>query len=747
VAERLFQRGLTPLSSQKHARFKSTRDYGFELTTPVYPLDKSAGITDFGMDGNGPDPTLTVNKGKPVGDCGPCAVPAHANMITAVLAALELSENTMTSDQVVDLYFRYTGGHDTGVDLGDWLLWLFQQDLIKGFVKVELEDLDAALETFDIVIVGVCLNPQADEQFPNGWDVSEGDEPDSQDGHAILYAGAESVSGPFRWVSWGAVATSTLAWRQACPRQAFAVVTDPDAVASFYDELISDLTALGGTVPSGVAPTPPPTPTPEPTPVDPPETLLEEIEESIEDFIDEIIPLIGGDGGKAQQKPTVEQLKAADLVRLPTAEDAKIARTNGWAVRYFYEPPATFASVPPGMVGVIEYANPAWRTKRPHPEPPAPVPAPPKPTPPPEPEPTPPEPTPPAPVPEPTPAPPAPTPEPPAPAPTPAPVAKWSLGINGASDPASLALIKSLGAKFLRIQITWNYVDEWDGTSGTPFYNPDGSFDETLIEKVQSILSAVESFGITPLFLIDGFISSAATLPAQGVGNWNPGLPYSPQAYADAIEWLVTNVKGLHVELVNEPDGYADWNGDVPLTPEDFAIALPLVFAQATAADPTCVIHMAPVSGVNGGAWNWRAGLKTALANYSDFFHRDGYHFYTWPINEPYSTVAGLDEPFVSEFIELPYWKTEEGFPSFSANNNDAYPEATPEFQATNLVELLKGDQALATPPEVSFIYCLSDYDNPDTTDGRWGLVDSVQTDGNTDLKPAYSAVQALVGA
>jgi hypothetical protein len=265
---RTFQRGLLPLNEAKNARFKFAEEYGFTFPTATYPIDKSAGITNYGMDGNGPDPTLTVNDGRPVGDCGPCATPAHANMITAVLAGLPLDKNSMTSNDVVTLYFTYeaelagipwrppaTGswvapaGLDNGVDLGDWLLWLFKQDLVKGFVKIQLSDLDAALATFDVVIVGVNLNPNADEQCENGvaWNVGPGDEPDAQDGHAVLYLKAATSTGPFVWCTWGQQQPSTLAWKTACPQQAFAVVTDPDVVASFYNELVADLTALNGT--------------------------------------------------------------------------------------------------------------------------------------------------------------------------------------------------------------------------------------------------------------------------------------------------------------------------------------------------------------------------------------------------------------------------------------------------------------------------------------------------------------------
>ena len=245
-----YLRGLLPLDPVKHARFKSATQYGFTFPNPSYPIDRTGGLTDLGMGGNGPDPTLTVNNGQPVGDCGVCAVPMHANMITAVLAGQDVTKWTMTSDQVVELYFKYTNGQDTGVDLGDWLLWLFNQGLIKGFVKLSLSEMDAALSLGLVVVTGVDLNPQAETQFPN-WSLGPNDLPDSQDGHAILYGYAETAEGPFKWASWGQWATSDLAWKQHCPQQAFGVITDPDLLASNgfpVDSLLADLRVLGGSV-------------------------------------------------------------------------------------------------------------------------------------------------------------------------------------------------------------------------------------------------------------------------------------------------------------------------------------------------------------------------------------------------------------------------------------------------------------------------------------------------------------------
>lgn len=265
-------RGLLPLDPEKHARFRSVEDYGFTLPAPTYPIDKSEGIVDWGMGGNGPDPTLHVNGGNPVGDCGPCAVPDHADLLTAKLTNLP-GFVQMTSDEVVDLYLQYTHGQDVGVDLGDWLLWLFRQGRIDGFVKLgtDAATMDAALALFNVVVVGVDLNDQADNQFSNGqpWDIGPGDGPDPNEGHAILRLGSAGGDGHDLWCTWGAVQPSTAAWSAACVQQAFAVLTKPEAEAVGFPfaQLDADLKALGGTVVN--PPPPPPAPVPEPTPPSP----------------------------------------------------------------------------------------------------------------------------------------------------------------------------------------------------------------------------------------------------------------------------------------------------------------------------------------------------------------------------------------------------------------------------------------------------------------------------------------------
>ena len=325
------------------------------------------------------------------------------------------------------------------------------------------------------------------------------------------------------------------------------------------------------------------------------------------------------------------------------------------------------------------------------------------------------------------------------------PLTTLALGMNGGTDAASLAQMKTLGVKYVRTQITWNYHDQWDAEGGIPFYNADGTFNTAIATKANAIKTLAATYGITVLFLIDGFISSATTLPVAPA-NHTPGLPYSPEAYAEACAWFCSQVKGAHIEGPNEPNGYAQWNGSVPFLASDYAIAMPLVYAQCKAADPTCFVHIAPVSGVNQTNVTWRAALLKALPNFAQSIDYDGWHFYTYPSNEPAVTLAGQTQTFMAAAgVTKPSWVTEGGFPSNTANSGNGLPEMTEASQATQLVALIQLTVGIALI-EAFFVYCFADYANKGQVggDGWWGVVHSMQSEGDTNPKPAFAAVQAL---
>jgi hypothetical protein len=253
----------------------------FGRPAATYPIDVSAGITEWLMLGNGPDSTLTVNGGQPVGDCVPCAW-KHDVMIALVEG--KLTEGAPTADEVVTLYLEYDNGQDNGVVIAAFLLWLYQKGYIAGFAPVALDQVDSTMDEFDRgVILGVNLTDSNEGEFPGTWTEGPGNLPDPSMGHGVLKVKSASPNGQGTLVSWGALVNATPEWLAACPEEAWLILTPEDRAAFPADQwaaLVADLDALPNahdvpvTVPPAPTPAPPaptPTPTPPPTPPAPPQ--------------------------------------------------------------------------------------------------------------------------------------------------------------------------------------------------------------------------------------------------------------------------------------------------------------------------------------------------------------------------------------------------------------------------------------------------------------------------------------------
>lgn len=219
------------------------------LPAPSYPIDVSGGIVDWDMLGNGPDPTLTVNHGQPVGDCT-FAGRQHLRMAKA--SAGGETETWETTDQLVTEYLAYDHGKDEGANIVDLLLAWFHSGKILAFAPVDHTDAaacDSAMTAFHGLYVGVNLTDDVDALFGKGepWTVANGERPDPNDGHCIVKVKADgkSLDG---WVTWGALQESTEAWTSACLDEAWAVVTTEDEAAKLdMPALLADINALGGT--------------------------------------------------------------------------------------------------------------------------------------------------------------------------------------------------------------------------------------------------------------------------------------------------------------------------------------------------------------------------------------------------------------------------------------------------------------------------------------------------------------------
>jgi hypothetical protein len=217
------------------------------LPAPVYPIDVTSGITDWGMLGNGPDPTCTTYP-KGVGDCT-FAGRQHYRMAKA--AAASESETWESSNDLVAEYLAYDHGQDEGANIADLLLTWYKAGTILAFAPLDhtnAAEVDAAVSAFTGVYVGVNLTDDADQLFgqQQPWTTANGEQPDVSDGHCIVKV--KSDGSQFDgWVTWGAVQDSTLQWTEACLDEAWVIITQEDSAKVDLAALRADIDALHGT--------------------------------------------------------------------------------------------------------------------------------------------------------------------------------------------------------------------------------------------------------------------------------------------------------------------------------------------------------------------------------------------------------------------------------------------------------------------------------------------------------------------
>jgi hypothetical protein len=239
---------LAPLVAANRLRIGFLHEYAREpLPAPKYPIDVTSGVTDWGMLGNGPDPTCTV-KPDGVGDCT-FAGRQHYRMAKAF--PTKEAETWETSDQLVEEYLTYGHGQDAGANMAQLLLHWFRAGKILAFAPVDHTDparVDAAMAAFNGVYCGVTLTDDADDLFANHllWTVADGQYPDPNDGHCILKVTATGDTDG--WITWGGVQKSTTDWTAACLEEAWVVITAEDTQSHLINlaALQADIKALGG---------------------------------------------------------------------------------------------------------------------------------------------------------------------------------------------------------------------------------------------------------------------------------------------------------------------------------------------------------------------------------------------------------------------------------------------------------------------------------------------------------------------
>ena len=348
-----------------------------------------------------------------------------------------------------------------------------------------------------------------------------------------------------------------------------------------------------------------------------------------------------------------------------------------------------------------------------------------------------------------------------------APTFNLGLGVNATllrwawapSNAEAFALAKSLGCKWFRVDVFWN----WSSGAWTSLYLSDGvTLDPSAPGKINALTAEMATYGLKPQYIIGGGLAPtyepglSGTMPGNG---YNTNYPITPAQLAVAMEWLAPQCPGVHWELFGEPDGFQYGSGvGLDMTPSLYVQMLQLVYPAMKKADPTCTVHLGPVVNVAGdsGGWNWlEACYKAAIAagiKLSDFFDIFDFHCYPTPQNEPYTASYPTEPtPGLDGSIEMmqamrasygdtkPAWLTETGVQWTGTGET---PDNTQASQAEFLADPSPAKGWLARlnqmypSVEVAIIYALGDGGGM-----YYGLVNA-----DNSPRPVFAALQELFG-
>jgi hypothetical protein len=199
-------------------------------------FDRTGGYSRFAMLGNGPDPTLTVNSGRPVGDCAFVGT-VNATVVDSVETAQPIQ--MPTADEVVSTYLTFDHGKDKGANLVDLLQFWQSHGLpwgqISAWASVDPHNTDrlwAACYTFGCLYVGIAVPATMEPQVDNGETLDlTGRLADRQivGGHCVVIVSRDTDGGEL--VTWGRRVRFSERWWDTYGEEAFVVITGPQVRA------------------------------------------------------------------------------------------------------------------------------------------------------------------------------------------------------------------------------------------------------------------------------------------------------------------------------------------------------------------------------------------------------------------------------------------------------------------------------------------------------------------------------------
>jgi uncharacterized repeat protein (TIGR02543 family) len=327
----------------------------------------------------------------------------------------------------------------------------------------------------------------------------------------------------------------------------------------------------------------------------------------------------------------------------------------------------------------------------------------------------------------------------------------FDLGVNESNAfgllTEVLSALQPVGMKWCRSEVPWNYNKAGaDEEVGNGFETTAGSYNSTVAAAIAAERTTIESYGFTPLFLID--IDAGSTLTS----TWTSGPPTTAAQYGAACGWLVaqSGLQGCHWEIMNEPDGSAQG-----ITAALYVEALEAAYTAMKAADPTCTVHAFALSAVysevgTGGSQYYEAcyAINSTLYNYYDVadFHTysnddsyvtDAPPSFVGPSGvDIYNGIAMMQQIRIAKGDTKPFWLTEIGWPNSNAGT------MTPTLQAEyfqDLLTVLSGYDSVNDCDYSEYLRALLIYAG-DNAGAYWGIMGSPD-----DVSIAIPTLTALV--
>lgn len=210
----------------------------FDALADVY---KKLGVNDpkvlFPMDGND--------------QYGDCTIAGVAHAITVYNGKVG-KKKIWGTKQIEKLYFKLTGGHDSGLVELDVLNYWHNQKIdgeeILAFVKIDPKNhshIKSAIQLFGGVYIGFQVQQNCQADFANGKEWTPGKL--TRDGHCVYTTGYDANS--VTVLTWGNTQKGTWAWWDECVDEAYAVLAPEAKNGEFsagfdFAQLQEDLSAV-----------------------------------------------------------------------------------------------------------------------------------------------------------------------------------------------------------------------------------------------------------------------------------------------------------------------------------------------------------------------------------------------------------------------------------------------------------------------------------------------------------------------